>query len=91
MSQKSLKFGDLKLSHTPETKNLGHRQGEHRVLTETRKTRWVTDCSSVKSGGCELPAPGLERGAPPHSSQPSALKVFREQNSASELAGRHPD
>ena len=44
-----LKFGVLKLSHTPEIKKLRHRQGEHRVLMETGSTRRVIDFSSVKA------------------------------------------
>ena len=78
----SPKLGVLKLSHMPEIKKLGHRQGEPRVQTETGDTSRGLDCSP--RGLTEEPSstPGLESGAPSYSSHPSALKAFREQNGA---------
>lgn len=44
----------------PDIKKLGHRQGKHRDLTETREIR-MTDCSSVrnlKKGGLNFQLQG---------------------------------
>ena len=50
---RSLKFGILKLSCTPQIKHrsrrLSHRQGEGRDLTETWDTRGEMDCSSMRA------------------------------------------
>lgn len=43
-----LKTGVLKFSCLLEIKALKQREGEHRVLTETRETR-IIDCSSVRA------------------------------------------
>ena len=67
-----MKFGDLELSH---------RLGEH--CLDGNQGEKVTDYFSVRLNeewGCKLSAPGLEKRAPPFSSPPLVLKVFREQN-----------
>ena len=46
--QESLNVGVLKFSHKTKIKNLRHRQGTFKFLTETGDTN-VIDCSSVRA------------------------------------------
>lgn len=79
--QESLKFGVLKLSRVPEIRKIEHRQGEYRVLTETRETRVISALlwGLTEEWRHKFSAPGIERRVLPYSSHPSVLKAFREQ------------
>lgn len=64
-----------------------HKVGEYRFHMETREKR-VIDCF-LKSGGCEVTAPGLESGAPSFSSHPSVPKERTGDNSHCQRFNQH--